>query len=146
MIRVVHAVAAAVAVITDEPAISLEFEVTFVSIFAEFTGGVTLVTCVMGVGNHNNGTAGICTSDLVDSVCSFAASVDTQGDVLGTWGNSDTVDVGLPKTVIECFIALPFLGLELLADLVLASSLWVPFGGSVMYCVPHELFQSLDSS
>ena len=47
--RVVHAVAAAAVVITDEPAISLEFEVTFASIFTEFTGGVTLVTCVMGV-------------------------------------------------------------------------------------------------
>ena len=35
--------------ITNEPAILLEFEVTFVSIFTEFTGGVTLVTHVIGV-------------------------------------------------------------------------------------------------
>ena len=86
-----------------------------------------------GGGNHNTGTAGICTGDLVDSVCSFVASVDTQGDVLGTWGNSDIVDVGLPIPVIECLIALPFLGLELLADLVLANSLWVPFGRSCIF-------------
>ena len=33
-------------VITGEPAISLEFEDTFVRVFAEFTGGVTLVTHV----------------------------------------------------------------------------------------------------
>ena len=59
--RVVHAVAAAVVAIADEPAILLEFEVAFVSIFTEFTGGVTLVTHVKGVGNHNPGTAGICT-------------------------------------------------------------------------------------
>ena len=80
--RVVHAVAAVVDVITNEPAISLEFEVTFVSIFTEFTGGVTLVTHVMGVGNHKTGIAGICTGDLVGSVCSFAASVDTHSDVM----------------------------------------------------------------
>ena len=87
----------------------------------------------MGVGNHNTGTAGICTGDLVDSVCFFAASVDTQGDVLGTWGNSDIVDVVLPIPIIECLIALPFLCLEPLADLVLANPLWVPFGGSCIF-------------
>ena len=49
---------------------------------AKFTGGVTFVTHVMGGVNHNTGTAGMCTGDLVNCWCSFAASVDTQGDVL----------------------------------------------------------------
>ena len=90
---------------------------------AKFTGGVTFVTCVMGGSDHNTGTAGMCTGDLVNGWCSFAASVDTQGDVLGTQGNFDIVDIGLPIPVIECLIALPFLILEPLANLVLANSL-----------------------
>ena len=44
-----------------------------------------------------------------------------------------TVDVGLPIRVIECLIALPFLGLELLADFVLANSQCVPFGRSGIF-------------
>ena len=64
----------------------------------------------------------MCTGDLVNGVFSFVTSVDTQGDVLGTWGNSDIVDFGLPIPVIECLITLPFSGLEPLADLVLANS------------------------
>ena len=42
-------IAAAIVVITGEPAISLEFEDEFATLFAEFAGGVTLVTHVMGV-------------------------------------------------------------------------------------------------
>ena len=79
------------------------------------------------------GTAGTCTGDLVNGACSFVTSVVTQGDVYGTQGNSDTVDVGLPTPVSECFIALPFLGLELLEDFVLADSLSVPFGRSGIF-------------
>ena len=90
-------------------------------LFTKSTGGVKFVTHVMG-GSHNKGTAGICTGDLAYKVCSFITSVDTQGDFLGTWGNSDIVDVGLPIPVMEHLIALPSLGLELLADYVPASS------------------------
>ena len=118
--RVVHAVAAAVVVITDEPAISLEFKVTFASIACWIHWRCNIGYTCDGGGNCNTGTAGICTGDLVDGLFSFAASVDTHCDVLGTWGNSNIVDVGLPIPVIECLIALHLLGLELLADLVLS--------------------------
>ena len=84
-------------------------------------------------GDHNTGTAGMCTGDLANVVFSFVTSGDTQGDVLGTWDNSDIVDVGLPIPVIEHLIALPVLGLEPLADLVLANSQCVPFGGSGIF-------------
>ena len=83
-------------------------------------------------GNHNAGTAGKCTGELVNGVFSFMTSVNTQGDVIRTWGNSSIVDVGLPIPVIECLIE-PILGLEPLADLVLANSLCVPFGGSCIF-------------
>ena len=114
-------VIAAVFVTTGEPVISLELGVAFTGVFAKFTGSVTFVTHVMGGGNHNTGTAGMCTGDLVNGWCSFADSVDTQGDVMGTWGNFDIVDIGLPIFVIEWLIALPFLILEPLANLVLAN-------------------------
>ena len=123
MTRAVYAVAAAVVVTTDEPTKSLEFEVAFVAVFTKFTRGVTFVKHVTGVNDCNSGKAGICTGDLISGLFSFAASVDTQGDVLGTQGNSNIVDVGLPIHVIECLNALPFLGLDPLADLVLANSL-----------------------
>ena len=87
----------------------------------------------MGGSDHNTGTAEICTGDLVNDLCSFAASVDIQGDVFGTWGNFDAVVIGLPRPVIECLIALPFLLLEPLANFVLANSQWVSFGESGMF-------------
>ena len=87
------------------------------------------------------GTAGICTGDLVNGVHSFVTSVDTQGGVLGTQGNSNIVNVGLPIPVIECLIALPFLGLEPLANLTLANSQYVPFGGSSIFPFSTCTFQ-----
>ena len=78
-------------------------------------------------------TAGTSTGNLVNGVCSFVTSVDIQGDVLGTRDNSDIIDIGLPAPEIEYFIALPFLGLEPLEDLVLASSLSVLFGRSSIF-------------
>ena len=96
-------------VTTDEPAISLELWVAIVGVSAKFTGGVTLVTWVMGGGDHNSSTAGICTGDLVNGLHSFAASVDTQGDVFRIWDNSDIVDVGLSKPLTESLTALLFL-------------------------------------
>ena len=41
---------------------------------------------MIGDGDHNMDTAGICTGNLVNGVCSFATSVGTKGGVLGTWG------------------------------------------------------------
>ena len=111
------------AVTTNEPTILLKLVVAVAGAFATFTGGVAFVTHVMGGSDCNTGTAGICTGDLVNGWCSFAASVDTQGDVFGTWGNSDIVDVGIPIPVTECLIDLPFLILEPLSNLVLENSL-----------------------
>ena len=92
-------------------------------------------------GNLNTGTAGICTGDLGNGVCSVSTSVDTQGVVLGKQGNSDSVNVGLPTPEIECLIALPFLGLESLDDFILANSLCVPFHGSSIFCFSTCIFE-----
>ena len=81
-------------------------------------------------GNCNTGTAGICNSDLVKVVCPSASLHAILGDILGTLGSSDLVDVGLPIPGIEHLIALPLSTLEELAFIVLANSLWVPLGGS----------------
>ena len=59
-------------------------------------GGVVFDTWVTGGGNHNTGTAGICKGDLVKVVHSSASLHVILGDVLGTFGSSDLVDVGLP--------------------------------------------------
>ena len=85
-----------------------------------------------GDGDHNTGTAGICKGDLVKVVHPSASLCAILGDVLGTSGSSDLVDVGLPIPEIEHLIALPLSPLEELTFIVLANSLWVPLGGSSM--------------
>ena len=62
--------------------------------------------------HHNTGTAGICKGDLVKVVHSSASLHVILGDVLGTFGSSDLVDVGLPIPGKEHLIALPLSPLE----------------------------------
>ena len=83
-----------------------------------------------GGGNCNTGTAGICKGALVKVVHPSALLHTILGDILGTFGCSDLVDVGLPIPGIECLIALPLSTLEELIFIVLANSLWVPLGQS----------------
>ena len=83
-----------------------------------------------GGGNHNTGTAGICKDNLVKVVHPSASLHAILGDVLGTFGSSDLVDVGLPIPGKEHLIALPLSPLEELGFIVLANSFWVPLGGS----------------
>ena len=79
--------------------------------------------------NHNTGTAGICKGDLVKVVHSSASLHVILGDILGTFGSSDLVDVGLPIPGRECLIALPLSPLEELAfsasKFFLSSFRWV---------------------
>ena len=62
-------------------------------------------------------------------MCPSASLCAVLGDVLGTFGSSDLVDVCLPISGIECLIAFPLSTLEELTFIVLANSLWVPLGG-----------------
>ena len=94
------------------------------------TGGVAFDTWVTGGSDHNTGTAGICKGDLVKVVHPSASLCVILGDILGTFGSSDLVDVGLPIPEIEHLIALPLSPLEELTFIVLANSFWVPLGGS----------------
>ena len=93
-------------------------------------GGIAFDTQVTGGSDHNTGTAGICKGDLVKVVHSSALLCAILGDVLGTFGSSDLVDVGLPIPGKEHLIALPLSPLEELTFIVLANFFWVPLGGS----------------
>ena len=93
-------------------------------------GGIAFDTWVAGGGDCNTGTAGICKGDLVKVVHSSASLHVILGDVLGTFGSSDLVDVGLPIPGKEHLIALPLSPLEELTFIVLANSFLVPLGGS----------------
>ena len=62
MMGAVHAVTAAISVVISVPAILLEGVITLVVSVAKPTGGVTLIACrPVGGGDHNMGTAGMCT-------------------------------------------------------------------------------------
>ena len=75
--RAAHAVAAAVAVTTNEPAISLELVVAVVGASAKFTGGVAFVTHVMGGSDCNTGMAGICVTVGYNFIFGYNAPKDT---------------------------------------------------------------------
>ena len=72
-----------------------------------------------GGGDCNTGTAGICKGDLVKVVHPSASMHAILGDVLGTFGSSDLVDVGLPIPGIEHLMAFPLSPLEELTFIVL---------------------------
>ena len=75
-------------------------------------GGIAFDTQVTGGSDHNTGTAGICKGDLVKVVHPSASLCAILGDILGTFGSSDLVDVGLPISWNRMFnsFALKYLG------------------------------------
>ena len=117
MTGAVHAAAAVMSVVISVPAILLE-------------GVITLVVSVAkSGGDHNTGTAGMCTGWSSEDCCSSTFPAVSQGDTFGTQGFVSIAEIDLLELVTEHSTALPFLSFDLLAVL-LAYSLWVSSGGS----------------
>ena len=129
MTSAVHATTAAVSVMIWEPEMLSDIFEMIVGTLLGSTGGVTFVAWgPAGSGDINTGIGGTCTGWIFVDCFSVVAPAIVLGDILGTWGNADVVEVGLPIPVTEHLTPLPFLSFELLADLVLANFLWLPLG------------------
>ena len=120
-----HAVTAAVLVITSEPETLPESDITLLVIFVGSVGGSVCWTCgPEGGGDLSTGTAGI-SFDL----CPLSLPVGVHSCSYGMLGTFTVDGDGLPIPGIDFLEDFPLLTLAVLANFELANSLWVSFGG-----------------